>query len=47
MILAAFVAALTVALPTDLTTRTAFAQEAKQPEKSKSAKPQPSKPKDG
>ena len=45
VILAAFVAALTVVLPTDLTTRTAFAQEAKQPEKSKSAKPQPSKSK--
>ena len=45
VILAAFVAALTVVLPTDLTTRTAFAQEVRQPEKSKSAKPQPSKSK--
>jgi nitrite reductase (cytochrome c-552) len=45
LILAAFIAALTMALPVDLTMRDAFAQAAKQPDKSKSAQPQASKPK--
>jgi nitrite reductase (cytochrome c-552) len=45
LILAAFVAALTVALPVDPTMRDAFAQSAKQPDKSKAAQPQASKPK--